>query len=664
MKFGTDFMRAILDSAQSNLPGIQEVKSDSVHLDAAINWLCRSQDITGSGGSAATYNLLLAWGDAYPETSGYIIPTLFRYADLRDDEAIRERALEMAEWVRTTQHPEGSFPAETGGTGDPNAFNTAQILIGLTETYQRTNNEAYLEAIRDACDWLVEAQSNQGHWAPHDYKSEPHVYTTRIAWPLLLGAELLDGDDEPYRRAAQNNLQWVLANQQSNGWFSHAAFEADQNPFLHTIAYTIRGLIEAGRLLDDDEVFAAGKQTADKLLELQDQNGVLKGAYDETWSPSWYYCLTGNAQMAIVWLRLFELTGNRDYLHAARTSVQFLKRHQPLNATPDIQGGLPGSYPIFGRYLYLRYPNWGVKFFADALLIFEELRHDERDQYTSSFSADNSYTDRELLQMCLLVDGEHVFRWVAEAIETMLAETDTEISLVVINEDSGLLGSGNVKRGKKYPAYAAFRISAKQFPRQSDGPRYDDPIHISNITDVDDAKWIRTYPANVDGLWNDLPSEVVDETRTNCDIVFRRGFGLIQGDILTATEKGVLSYHHGDPRKYRGGPAGFWEFMNDEDNAGMMIQSLRDELDAGIVQAYSEVDISDCQSWGAIRQRLYENSTHLLSEAVQGIQSSDHKPMKIEELGPVHHPPAASELARYFVKYIRRNYTRGRSTRL
>lgn len=656
MGFDTESMRAISDSVRSNVPGIQQVTSDAVHLDAGIDWLCHSQDVTGTGGSAATYNLLLGWERAYPETSGYVIPTLFRYADLCGDEAVRERALEMAEWVRSTQHPSGGFPEGTGGTGEPNAFNTGQILIGLTEAYQRAGDEVYLEAIRDACDWLVDVQSDQGHWAAHDYKSKPHVYTTRVTWPLLLGAQMLESDDEPYHQAARKNLAWALANQQPNGWFSHAVFDADESPFLHTIAYTVRGLIEAGRLLDDDDVFAGGKRTADKLLELQDQHGVLKGAYDETWSPSWYYCLTGNAQMAIIWLRLFELTRDRDYLHAARTTVQFLKRHQPLDAADDIQGGLPGSHPIFGRYLYLRYPNWAAKFFADALLIFEELRRNEADQRTQSLSTKNSHSDSETLQMCLLVDGEYVFRWVAEAIETLLAETDTEIPLVIINEDSGLLGSGNVRRGKKYPAYAAFWILTKQLPRRSDGMRHDDTIHLSNISGVDGAEWIRTYPADVDGLWNELPSEIVDHIRNSCDIVFRRGFGLIRGDILTATEKGVISYHHGDPRKYRGGPAGFWEFMNDEQTAGMMIQSLHNELDAGVVQTYSEIDITECQSWGEIRRMLYEKSTDLLSEAVQGIQSPDHEPMEIEEFGQVHHPPSGLELARYFSKYVRRNY--------
>src|SRR2546422_11714947 len=54
------------------------------HLVAALDWLVRAQDVTGDGGIARGYSL--AWNPyfesrggqpAYPETTGYIIPTLF-----------------------------------------------------------------------------------------------------------------------------------------------------------------------------------------------------------------------------------------------------------------------------------------------------------------------------------------------------------------------------------------------------------------------------------------------------------------------------------------------------------------------------------------------------------------------------------------------------------
>jgi len=638
-------------AVRSQTPGFRRVESDSVHLDATVSWLCHSQDVTGTGGSAATYNLVLGWEDPYPETSGYSIPTLFEYAAFAGDDDVRQRAVSMAEWVRSTQNENGSFPGGTGADGESNAFNTGQILLGLVEAYERTGAETYRTAIRDACDWLVEAQTGEGHWAPYDYKSQPHVYTTRVSWALLVGAGVLDGDGDRYRETARRNLKWVVDNQRPNGWFDRASFEESDEPYLHTIAYTIRGLIESGHLLEDDAIFEAGKSAADILLDIQETRGVLKGAYDENWNGSWYYCLTGNAQMAIIWARLYELTGEQAYLLAARTSVQFLKPQQPLSGPPAVRGGLPGSYPLVGKYLYLRYPNWAVKFFADALLKLRQLGNravEERSDFT-----EQNHTESESLRMCLLVDGEYVFRWVAEAIAELLSETDIEISLVVINEDTGMFGSDNVKRGLKYPAYAAFWLLSNQFKRGNE-PRYDDSVHISEIPGVGDAEWVRTYPDEVSGLWNELPAEVVAKIRSQSDIVFRRGFGLLRGEVLTATEYGVLSYHHGDPRKYRGGPAGFWEFMHDETRAGMMVQSLHEKLDAGTVLSYSEVDISDCDSWGEIRAQLYPNSTHLLTEAVERLTSQDGEPIQFDEHGPVYNPPSARELATFFTKRIRR----------
>jgi hypothetical protein len=342
--------------------------SDRDHLDAAIDWLNYSQDVTGGRGSAATYNLLLGWEKQYPETTGYIIPTLYRYADQTPDSDAFERATAMAEWLCSVQHPSGSIPEGTGETGDPNVFNTGQVVFGLVEAYRRTGDDRFKAATRDACDWLVEVQDDSGAWTAFDYKGDVHTYTTRVAWALLEGETVIDERADRYREAAENNLRWAVGKRRTNGWFEDAAFTSDADPYLHTIAYTIRGLLAGGELLEDDALWEAAKASADVLLELQQQEGQLKGEYDEQWSPSWYYCLTGNAQMALVWLCLYDVTDDREYLIAARSTAEFLKRHQSLTGPDPIRGGLPGSYPHVGRYLFLRYPNWAVKFFADLLL--------------------------------------------------------------------------------------------------------------------------------------------------------------------------------------------------------------------------------------------------------------------------------------------------------
>jgi len=108
-------------------------QSDEDHLSAAIDWLFHSQDVTDCGGSAAYYSLLTGWAGPYPETSGYILPTLYdyaEYADSSDDLArsaeARNRARRLAEWLVTTQLDSGAFPGgvDPGPESDPSVFNT------------------------------------------------------------------------------------------------------------------------------------------------------------------------------------------------------------------------------------------------------------------------------------------------------------------------------------------------------------------------------------------------------------------------------------------------------------------------------------------------------------------------------------------------------------
>ncbi|WP_336135435.1 hypothetical protein [Natronomonas amylolytica] len=370
-----DRISAGISAARNELPLPRSApQSDEYHLTAAIKWLCHTQDATTNGGSAASYNLVLGWEDAYPETTGYIIPTLFEFSSTRGVSEITDRAIRMADWLCTVQHSSGYFPAGTGRQGDPSVFNTGQIVFGLVSAYQETGDKRYKLATKEACNWLIDQQTHKGYWDNYDYNDEVHSYSTRIAWALLEGATIVPERAEVFREAARRNYRWAIQLQRANGWFDKSGFEAGSTPYLHTIAYTVRGLLEGGIALEEREMLDAATHTADKLLSIQQSNGVLKGAYDSSWSPAWYYCLTGNAQMAVIWLHLFERTGEVKYLRTARETLDFLKERQVLNGPAGVRGGLAGSYPLFGPYMFFRFPNWATKFFVDALLLSE--RHD------------------------------------------------------------------------------------------------------------------------------------------------------------------------------------------------------------------------------------------------------------------------------------------------
>jgi len=76
------------------------------------------------------------------------------------------------------------------------------------------------------------------------------------------------------------------------------------------------------------------------------------------------------------------------------------------------------------------------------------------------------------------------------------------------------------------------------------------------------------------------------------DVALRFGFRILRGHVLGVARHGIWSYHHGDNRVHRGGPAGFWEVMQDEPVTGSVLQRLTPELDAGEVlyRSWSSTD--------------------------------------------------------------------------
>ena len=74
--------------------------------------------------------------------------------------------------------------------------------------------------------------------------------------------------------------------------------------------------------------------------------------------------------MSMIWSRLHQLDGSPDLADAARRANSYLKRNQVISGLLDqVDGAIPGSAPIWGRYMRFTFPNWAAKFFADALLM-------------------------------------------------------------------------------------------------------------------------------------------------------------------------------------------------------------------------------------------------------------------------------------------------------
>ncbi len=348
-------------------------QDNHTHLDAVIAWLKRAQDATPDAGVSQTYLVKYRkWAPSYPETTGYIIPTFYRYADWVSDADARERARRMADWECEIQHSSGGVLAGAlGDSGQPTIFNTGQVLFGWVRAFEEEGDERYREAAARAADWLCSVQDADGCWrqfgSPMTGK-QINTYNTRSAWGLARVHQITG--EQRYLEAAVKNCAWALTQRQPNGWLENNCLQDNAQPFVHTLAYAMRGLLEVGAYAQREDLLAAARVIGDALLVALPENGKLPGRFDANWRPtvSWS-CLTGDAQIGINWGRLYQLTGEEKYRVAAGRVVNFVKTTQKLTGDLNEMGGVKGSQPIDGGYHPWQCPNWAAKFFADALML-------------------------------------------------------------------------------------------------------------------------------------------------------------------------------------------------------------------------------------------------------------------------------------------------------
>ena len=362
LKPALTFTRTAWDDARRYRRPIASVDE---HLAAAEAWLCRAQDASSDGGVSYGYGLRGGWRPSYPETSGYIATTFFRLAEDRDA-MYAARARRILRWLTTVQNADGSFPNPRYGAGGI-VFDTGQVLFGLVRGYELTRDVGLLDSARRAADWLTSIADSDLRWTRNEHLGHPHVYNTRTAWALLRMNQV---EPDAVREAvARRNLDWAVAEQRPNGFFDHCAFRPDRAPFTHTIAYTTRGLLESGALLDDDRYRDAARRCADATLRHLRDDGYLPSSITPGGAPAaTSCCLTGNCQFAIVWSLLFAATGDARYRTAVTRALDYVMSTQDLETDDaDARGAVKGSQPVWGRYAPMSYPNWATKFFVDAM---------------------------------------------------------------------------------------------------------------------------------------------------------------------------------------------------------------------------------------------------------------------------------------------------------
>src|SRR5438445_10675787 len=136
------------------------------HLVAAIEWLVRAHDATPDGGVSRAFSLAdRRWQPSYPETTGYIIPTLYAAARRLGRPDLAARAERAARWEIEIQLPTGAIRGGVIGEPEsPAVFNTGQVLLGWLAAFEESGQGTFADAARRAASYLVATLDGDGHW--------------------------------------------------------------------------------------------------------------------------------------------------------------------------------------------------------------------------------------------------------------------------------------------------------------------------------------------------------------------------------------------------------------------------------------------------------------------------------------------------------------------
>ena len=130
------------------------------------------------------------------------------------------------------------------------------------------------------------------------------------------------------------------------------------------------------------------------------------------------------------------------------------------------------------------------------------------------------------------------------------------------------------------------------------------------------------------------------------DIIVRFGLGIIKSDLRIP----ILSFHHGDPSKYRGRPSCFHEILNSENTIGQVVQVLNSKIDKGKVLAFGETK-TDLGSFKNSLEKTYSISHLVLEKALLNFSKKNYLIMKNH--GKLHFNPNNSKVIKFiFLLFI------------
>jgi len=202
------------------------------------------------------------------------------------------------------------------------------------------------------------------------------------------------------------------------------------------------------------------------------------------------------------------------------------------------------------------------------------------------------------MKIGLIVDDLSVARWQSDALETVASDNE----FVVYN-------CTNTRPQPRRAAHAFYYLLNLFAVRNRMTRRTALPARLKIAA-------VRSFEAEGSGAWQELPAALLDSIRADPPaVIVKFGMGLLRVPPPDRQAAPILSYHHGDPVRFRGRPAGFYELLHGERTVGQVIQILGNTLDSGACVAAAETRAIR-HSYRATLVESYRHSPLLLKRGI------------------------------------------------
>lgn len=376
--FGRRAFKEALQGRHKILEARPETTAHDLHFKECADWLKYSIKICGGKASSKGYRFGRGWMPPYPETTGYIIPTLLNLGETTGDAEWNETAIRLGQWLISIQRSDGGFAGYELGLGqDADVFDTGMILLGFNALQLFAPDPRIEEASAKAAKFLCNALDDNGAFAKHISHDMLHCYNVRSAWALVAHGKM--SNDESLIVAGLKNVDWTLKQQLSNGFFQNNGFKPGGNANTHGIAYVLRGLLQIYFLTERQDILQAVLKAAIAVRTRFEAEGWLASEIGPDWNyRSQHICLTGCVQLSIIFFKLAKITSDQRFTDTAEILIaQVAATRKTTNSSPVSHYGIAGSYPVHGAYAPLQFPNWATKFMLDALMVRSQMHEPE-----------------------------------------------------------------------------------------------------------------------------------------------------------------------------------------------------------------------------------------------------------------------------------------------